>query len=121
MRLLLFIKRSAFVIAADNDFIKGAVRVHFAGTGIKEGHAGELAAGVPAAALPDRQAGLPALCWLAAVPGRRRQHGGQDRCDPGGGGSEECRCPDRRDRPRIRRPAHRPALDEDGEERRILT
>ncbi len=36
IRLLLFIKRSAFVIAADNDFIKGAVRVHFAGTGIKD-------------------------------------------------------------------------------------
>jgi len=36
IRLLLFIKRSAFVIAADNDFIKGAVRVHFAGTGIDD-------------------------------------------------------------------------------------
>lgn len=36
IRLLLFIKRSAFVIAADNDFIKGAVRVHFAGTEIKD-------------------------------------------------------------------------------------
>lgn len=36
IRLLLFIKRSAFVIAADNDFIKGAVRVHFAGTDIKD-------------------------------------------------------------------------------------
>lgn len=36
IRLLLFLKRSAFVIAADNDFIKGAVRVHFAGTGIKD-------------------------------------------------------------------------------------
>lgn len=36
IRLLLFIKRSAFVVAADNDFIKGAVRVHFAGTGIKD-------------------------------------------------------------------------------------
>jgi predicted KAP-like P-loop ATPase len=36
IRLLLFIRRSAFVVAADNDFIKGAVRVHFAGTGIKD-------------------------------------------------------------------------------------
>ncbi|MCE4543041.1 MULTISPECIES: P-loop NTPase fold protein [unclassified Caballeronia] len=36
IRLLLFIKRSAFVIAADNDFIKGAVRIHFAGTEIKD-------------------------------------------------------------------------------------
>ncbi len=36
IRLLLFIKRGAFVIAADNDFIKGAVRVHFAGTEIKD-------------------------------------------------------------------------------------
>ncbi len=34
IRLLLFLKRSAFVIAADNEFIKGAVRVHFEGTGI---------------------------------------------------------------------------------------
>ncbi|QNK65825.1 P-loop NTPase fold protein [Variovorax sp. PAMC26660] len=34
IRLLLFLKRSAFVLAADNDFIKGAVRVHFEGTGI---------------------------------------------------------------------------------------
>ncbi|KVM90122.1 NTPase KAP [Burkholderia stagnalis] len=36
IRLLLFIKRTAFVIAADNDFIKGAVRIHFAGTEIKD-------------------------------------------------------------------------------------
>lgn len=36
IRLLLFLKRSAFVVAADNDFIKGAVRVHFAGTGISD-------------------------------------------------------------------------------------
>lgn len=36
IRLLLFLRRSAFVVAADNDFIKGAVRVHFAGTGIKD-------------------------------------------------------------------------------------
>lgn len=34
IRLLLFLKRSAFVIAADNDFIRGAVQVHFEGTGI---------------------------------------------------------------------------------------
>jgi predicted KAP-like P-loop ATPase len=34
IRLLLFLKRSAFVIAADNEFIRGAVRVHFDGTGI---------------------------------------------------------------------------------------
>lgn len=34
IRLLLFLKRSAFVVAADNDFIRGAVRVHFEGTGI---------------------------------------------------------------------------------------
>ncbi|SER72278.1 KAP family P-loop NTPase fold protein [Giesbergeria anulus] len=34
IRLLLFLKRSAFVIAADNEFIKGSVRVHFDGTGI---------------------------------------------------------------------------------------
>jgi len=34
IRLLLFIKRSAFVVAADNEFIRGAVRVHFEGTGI---------------------------------------------------------------------------------------
>lgn len=34
IRLLLFLKRSAFVIAADNEFIRGAVRVHFEGTGI---------------------------------------------------------------------------------------
>lgn len=36
IRLLLFLKRSAFVIAADNDFIRGAVKVHFAGTGIND-------------------------------------------------------------------------------------
>jgi hypothetical protein len=29
IRLLLFLKRSAFVIAADNEFIRGAVSVHF--------------------------------------------------------------------------------------------
>lgn len=34
IRLLLFLKRCAFVIAADNEFIRGAVRVHFEGTGI---------------------------------------------------------------------------------------
>ncbi|WP_404273745.1 P-loop NTPase fold protein [Yersinia intermedia] len=34
IRLLLFIRRSAFVIAADNDFIKAAVKVHFDGAGI---------------------------------------------------------------------------------------
>ncbi|MRW83755.1 NTPase KAP [Pseudoduganella sp. FT26W] len=34
IRLLLFLKRSAFVIAADNEFIRGAVRVHFEGTNI---------------------------------------------------------------------------------------
>jgi predicted KAP-like P-loop ATPase len=34
IRLLLFLKRSAFVIAADNEFIRGAVRVHFKDTGI---------------------------------------------------------------------------------------
>lgn len=34
IRLLLFLKRSAFVIAADNEFIRGAVRVHFEGTQI---------------------------------------------------------------------------------------
>jgi predicted KAP-like P-loop ATPase len=34
IRLLLFLRRSAFVIAADDAFIRGAVRVHFAGTGI---------------------------------------------------------------------------------------
>lgn len=36
IRLLLFLKRSAFVIAADNEFIRGAVRVHFEGTGITD-------------------------------------------------------------------------------------
>ncbi|MCH4813734.1 KAP family P-loop NTPase fold protein [Vreelandella neptunia] len=34
IRLLLFIPRSAFVVAADNDFIKAAVKVHFDGAGI---------------------------------------------------------------------------------------
>ena len=34
IRLLLFLTRSAFVVAADNEFIRGAVRVHFEGTGI---------------------------------------------------------------------------------------
>lgn len=34
IRLLLFLKRSAFVIAADNEFIRGAVSVHFEGTKI---------------------------------------------------------------------------------------
>jgi hypothetical protein len=34
IRLLLFLKRSAFVVAADNDFIEGAVRMHFAQSGI---------------------------------------------------------------------------------------
>lgn len=34
IRLLLFLKRSAFVVAADNEFIRGAVRLHFEGTGI---------------------------------------------------------------------------------------
>ena len=34
IRLLLFIRRSAFVVAADNDFIKAAVKVHFDGAGI---------------------------------------------------------------------------------------
>lgn len=34
IRLLLFLKRSAFVIAADNDFIRSAVQVHFEGAGI---------------------------------------------------------------------------------------
>lgn len=36
IRLLLFIKRTAFVIAADNEFIRGAVRVHFENTGISD-------------------------------------------------------------------------------------
>lgn len=36
IRLLLFLHRSAFVIAADDVFIRGAVRVHFAGTGIDD-------------------------------------------------------------------------------------
>ncbi|MFM0175616.1 P-loop NTPase fold protein [Paraburkholderia sediminicola] len=34
IRLLLFLKRSAFVVAADNEFIRGAVRVHFDGANI---------------------------------------------------------------------------------------
>ncbi|QLL86665.1 NTPase KAP [Aeromonas caviae] len=34
IRLLLFLKRTAFVIAADNDFIHGAVKKHFEGTDI---------------------------------------------------------------------------------------
>ena len=34
IHLLLFLKRSAFVVAADNEFIRGAVRGHFEGTGI---------------------------------------------------------------------------------------
>ena len=34
IRLLLFLERTAFVIAADNDFIHGAVKKHFEGTGI---------------------------------------------------------------------------------------
>ncbi|ENH94010.1 Phage T7 exclusion protein [Pseudomonas aeruginosa PA45] len=34
IRLLLFLKRTAFVIAADNEFIRGAVKKHFEGTGI---------------------------------------------------------------------------------------
>lgn len=34
IRLLLFLRRCAFVVAADNEFIRGAVRVHFEGTGI---------------------------------------------------------------------------------------
>lgn len=36
IRLLLFLRRSAFVIAADDVFIRGAVRVHFAGTGLSD-------------------------------------------------------------------------------------
>ena len=36
IRLLLFLQRSAFVIAADDVFIRGAVRVHFAGTGLDD-------------------------------------------------------------------------------------
>lgn len=36
IRLLLFLRRSAFVIAADDAFIRGAVRVHFAGTGLDD-------------------------------------------------------------------------------------
>lgn len=34
IRLLLFLNRSAFVIAADNEFIRGAVKIHFEGTGL---------------------------------------------------------------------------------------
>ena len=34
IRLLLFLKRSAFVIAGDKNFIESAVRIHFAGTEI---------------------------------------------------------------------------------------
>lgn len=34
IRLLLFLKRSAFVIAADNDFIRSAVQVHFDGADV---------------------------------------------------------------------------------------
>ena len=33
---MLFLRRSAFVIAADDVFIRGAVRVHFAGTGLDD-------------------------------------------------------------------------------------
>lgn len=36
IRLLLFLRRSAFVLAADDTFVRGAVRVHFAGTGISD-------------------------------------------------------------------------------------
>ncbi|MBD8597662.1 MULTISPECIES: KAP family P-loop NTPase fold protein [Pseudomonas] len=36
IRLLLFLKRTAFVIAADNDFIRGAVKKHFEGTDIND-------------------------------------------------------------------------------------
>jgi len=36
IRLLLFLRRSAFVVAADDVFIRGAVRVHFAGTGLTD-------------------------------------------------------------------------------------
>lgn len=36
IRLLLFLKRSAFVIAADNDFIRGAVNLHFEGAQISK-------------------------------------------------------------------------------------
>lgn len=36
IRLLLFLRRSAFVVAADDLFIRGAVRVHFAGTGLSD-------------------------------------------------------------------------------------
>lgn len=36
IRLLLFLKRSAFVIAADNEFIRGAVNLHFEGAQISK-------------------------------------------------------------------------------------
>jgi len=36
IRLLLFLKGSAFVVAADDVFIRGAVRVHFTGTGLAD-------------------------------------------------------------------------------------
>jgi predicted KAP-like P-loop ATPase len=36
IRLLLFLRQSAFVIAADDVFIRGAVRVHFSGTGLDD-------------------------------------------------------------------------------------
>lgn len=36
IRLLLFIKGSAFVVAADDAFIRGSVKVHFAGTGMED-------------------------------------------------------------------------------------
>lgn len=36
IRLLLFLPGCAFVVAADNDFIKAAVKVHFDGAGISE-------------------------------------------------------------------------------------
>ena len=39
IRLLLFLRRSAFVIAADDVFIRGAVRVHFEGTAAVNAHA----------------------------------------------------------------------------------
>lgn len=36
IRLLLFLRRSAFVIAADEVFIRGAVQAHFSGTGLDD-------------------------------------------------------------------------------------
>lgn len=36
IHLLLFLRRTAFVVAADDAFIRGAVRLHFAGTGITD-------------------------------------------------------------------------------------